>query len=86
MVVHWRSEELLATPRVGFVVSKAVGNSVTRHAVQRRLRHLVAQRIDALVPGTLVVRALPPSASADSQSLGRDLDACLGRVLERSAA
>ncbi|HEU5111288.1 MAG TPA: ribonuclease P protein component, partial [Micromonosporaceae bacterium] len=30
-----------AGPRAGFVVSKAVGNSVTRHRVARRLRHVV---------------------------------------------
>ena len=86
MVVHWRPGGTGTTPQVGFVVSKAVGNSVTRHAVQRRLRHLAAARLDRLEPGSLVVRALPPSAWADSSTLGRDLDACLGRVLERSAA
>ncbi|HEY7595786.1 MAG TPA: ribonuclease P protein component, partial [Actinophytocola sp.] len=46
--------------RVGFVVSKAVGNSVVRHRVTRRLRHLVRERIGTVAPGcTLVVRALP---------------------------
>lgn len=30
-------------PRVGLVVSKAVGNAVTRHAVSRKLRHVMAR-------------------------------------------
>lgn len=63
-------------------MSKAVGNSVVRHRVSRRLRHLVRDRLDLLPPGTsLVVRALAPAADADSASLGRDLDAALHKVL-----
>jgi ribonuclease P protein component len=68
-------------PRVGFVVSKAVGGAVTRNRVQRRLRHLVADRLEALPPGSaLVVRALPSSAAATYRGLGRDLDTALGRL------
>lgn len=67
--------------RVGFVVSKAVGNAVTRHAVARRLRHLMRDRIPWLPPGTLVVvRALKPAASATSRELGRDLDAAFRKT------
>ncbi|MFC7547152.1 ribonuclease P protein component [Plantactinospora sp. GCM10030261] len=65
-------------PRAGFVVSKAVGNAVTRNAVRRRLRHLVRDRMDGLPPGAdLVVRALPEAAGASSARLGHDLDAAL---------
>lgn len=67
--------------RAGFVVSKAVGNSVIRHQVTRRLRHLVSARLGTLPPGsTLVVRALPPAATATSRELGVDLDASLRRL------
>jgi ribonuclease P protein component len=73
------------TPRVGFVVSRAVGGSVVRHAVARRLRHLVRDRLETLPPGSaLVVRALPAAAHATSPALGRDLDAALERVLRSS--
>jgi ribonuclease P protein component len=66
--------------RVGFVVSKAVGGSVVRNRVQRRLRHLVATRLPLFVDGAvLVVRALPAASSASSARLGRDLDRCLVR-------
>jgi ribonuclease P protein component len=69
------------TARVGFVVSKAVGNSVVRHRVTRRLRHLMADRIGTLPPGcALVVRALPAAAGASSSELGADLDGALRRL------
>jgi ribonuclease P protein component len=82
LVVHLRTAgddpSAAQSPRAGFVVSKAVGNAVVRHRVARRLRHLVAERLDGLGPGTdLVVRALPPSADASSVELARDLDSAL---------
>jgi ribonuclease P protein component len=80
-------EDVMPTPaghrtaRVGFVVSKAVGNSVVRHRVSRRLRHLVADRIGTLPAHcALVIRALPPSAGASSSELGVDLDGALRRL------
>ena len=70
-----------AGPQAGFVVSKAVGNAVTRNQVKRRLRHLTRERISAL-PGTavLVVRALPAAAGASYAQLGADLDTALERL------
>ncbi|MCC8247600.1 ribonuclease P protein component [Saccharothrix luteola] len=84
LVVHvlTSAQPTLDPSKVGFVVSKAVGNSVVRHRVSRKLRHVVRDRLDVLPPGTsLVVRALAPSADADSAELGRDLDAALHKVL-----
>ncbi|MFB9684795.1 ribonuclease P protein component [Amycolatopsis plumensis] len=73
--------DTLSAARAGFVVSKAVGNSVVRHRVSRRLRHLVSARLGTLPAGTaLVVRALPPSSTASSAELGSDLDAALRRL------
>jgi ribonuclease P protein component len=67
--------------RAGFVVSKAVGSAVIRNRVKRRLRHLVAERLDRLPAGLLlVVRALPPAATATSDELERDLDSALARL------
>ena len=69
--------------RVGFVVSRAVGNSVLRHRVQRRLRHLCRDRLDRLPAGSeLVVRALAPAVHSTYQELGADLDRCLQRALD----
>lgn len=73
-----------ASPRVGFVVSRAVGNAVVRNRVRRRLRHLVRDRLGELPPGAVVVvRALPDAAGASSSELRGDLARCLERVLPR---
>jgi ribonuclease P protein component len=68
-------------PRVGFVVSKAVGNAVVRNRVKRRLRHLAREHVSSL-PGSavLVVRALPAAADAASAELGSDLARGMSRV------
>lgn len=71
-----------STPaQVGFVVGKAVGPAVVRNLVKRRLRHLTRERVESL-PGSavLVVRALPPAASAPTAQLARDLDKALTRL------
>ncbi|MBB5922803.1 ribonuclease P protein component [Actinoalloteichus hoggarensis] len=67
--------------RVGFVVSKAVGDAVVRHRVSRRLRHVFRARLAALPPGTdVVVRALPPAAESTSEQLAADVDRALRRL------
>ena len=60
--------------RAGFVVGKAVGNSVVRHRVTRRLRAVVRDELHRL-PSTadLVVRARPEAATAPFAVLHRDL-------------
>jgi ribonuclease P protein component len=74
------------TARVGFVVGRAVGNSVVRHRTVRRLRHLVGDRLDRLPAGSDPGGpALPPAACADSAALGADLDAALTRLLPAPA-
>ncbi|MER5883896.1 ribonuclease P protein component [Streptomyces sp. NPDC001941] len=90
LVVHLRSGstdphapgESASPARAGFVVSKAVGGSVVRNRVKRRLRHLMRDRLAALPPGSLVVvRALPGAGDADHTELARDLDAAVQRLL-----
>jgi ribonuclease P protein component len=90
LVAHYLApdqvSDAVAVARAGFVVGRAVGNSVVRHRTVRQLRHLVADRLDRLPAGSiLVVRALPPAADADSAALGRDLDAALTRLLPAPA-
>lgn len=64
--------------RVGFVVSKAVGNAVQRNLVKRRLRALVADRLGDVEPGAVaVIRALPAAREASYEELRADLDRCL---------
>ncbi|ANS79270.1 Ribonuclease P protein component [Serinicoccus hydrothermalis] len=93
LVVHVSVPAVSATddasspcPRVGLVVSRAVGNAVVRNRTSRRLRSLVRERLKDLPDGTdLVVRALPPAAAASTQQLAGALDEGLARVMERVA-
>ncbi|MCW2740151.1 MAG: rnpA [Blastococcus sp.] len=89
MVLHYLPERPEqsggSTPlaaRAGFVVGRAVGNSVVRHRVTRRLRAVVVGELHRL-PATadLVVRARPEAADATSEVLRRDLAAGLDRLL-----
>ena len=74
------------TPQVGFVVSKAVGNSVQRNLVKRRLRAAAFGQLSVLPDSArAVVRALPPSAGATYADLDRDLDSCLRRAVARAS-
>ena len=68
-----------APARFGFIVSKAVGDAVTRNLVKRRLRAIAATGIAAGLAGTeVVVRALPASASASYSTLQAELLGQLG--------
>ncbi|MGY1811240.1 ribonuclease P protein component [Blastococcus sp. SYSU D00820] len=87
MVLHYLPERpgpapQGAGPRAGFVVGKAVGNSVVRHRVTRRLRAVVGAELSRLpAEADLVVRARPEAAEASSAVLHRDLVAGLDRLL-----
>jgi ribonuclease P protein component len=66
---------------IGFVVSRAVGSSTTRHRVVRRLRHLMRAQLDALPLGSAtVVRALPEAATASSDRFATDVAAAVRAV------
>jgi ribonuclease P protein component len=72
--------------RVGFVVSKQVGNAVTRNRVKRRLRHLVAAQLVSTPPGiNFVVRALPPAATATT-GLAADLCSAWPRAVSKAGS
>ncbi len=89
MVVHANSTDARAgqPPRVGFVVSKAVGNAVVRNRTKRVLRALVSARIGQLPDGVdVVVRANPELPGTPTATLAQDLDRLLAVVLRRVAA
>jgi len=67
-----------SSPVVGFVVSKAVGNAVTRNRVKRRLRAAVQGHLTEIPPEVgMVVRALPPSVGRSFSELEGDLMAAM---------
>lgn len=87
LVVHCaRTTDPSRGARVGFVVSKAVGNSVVRHRVARRLRAIAGPRLLTLPPGTdVVVRANPAAANASWAELAQAFDRALTRACGASA-
>ncbi|WP_185991071.1 ribonuclease P protein component [Janibacter cremeus] len=88
LVVHARPADATRTDardpvsRVGLVVSKAVGNAVTRTRVKRRLRAQMATLLPVLPAGTdVVIRANPAAADATSHELCGALRHCLRDLL-----
>ena len=80
LVVHWTASRDEHAAHVGFVVSKAVGNAVTRHRVQRRLRHAIRARLPLPASSLIVVRALPAAARVEYAVIEADLTKCLARI------
>ena len=74
-------------PRVGFVVSKAVGGAVVRNRTKRRLREILRADLASLPPGVdLVVRANPAAAEAPFTELQQTLKSLSHRVIRRLEA
>ena len=67
-------------PRVGFVVSKAVGNAVTRNRVKR---HLCRPLVDELADGTVVVVRALPAAATEPGRVAKDLDGAWHQALRK---
>ncbi|WP_029089738.1 ribonuclease P protein component [Brevibacterium album] len=87
VIAHLAHTRESHAPRVGFVVSKAVGNAVTRNRVKRRGRAWAAGRLADLEPGQLLVlRALPAAAEADWPQLTRSLEKALRQARRRQEA
>lgn len=70
--------------RVGLVVGKAVGNSVTRSLVSRRLRHIMREQLGSLPMGSsVVIRALPAAGGSSYRELADEVERCLSRAVQR---
>ena len=73
-------------PRVGFVVSKRIGNAVVRNRVTRRLREIVRPHLATLPPGSaIVLRALPGIDEQPFAELRADVGSALGSASRKLA-
>jgi ribonuclease P protein component len=71
------------SPRCGLIINKSVGNSVVRHNVARKIRHIIAANLTSLPKGSLfIVRALPAANVADLKSEANELIAKLLKKAE----
>ena len=59
--------------KVGFSVSRKVGNAVVRNKTKRRLRECFRPYLGDVKPGLYVIVARPSAAEATFQSLQRDV-------------
>jgi ribonuclease P protein component len=89
IVVHVNPTDARAgqPPRVGLVVSKAVGNAVVRNRAKRVLRALMSSRISQLPDGVdVVIRAKTDLPGTPTAILAHDLDKLLATVLRRAGS
>jgi ribonuclease P protein component len=71
----------VAPPRVGFSVSKRVGNAVRRNQVKRRLREVIRRRLWNVAPGwDMIVIARPEAGAASYGALRDDIDTLLAQA------
>ena len=74
-------------PRVGLAVGKAVGNSVIRHRVARRIRAIAWASLPELpVDADIVIRALPDAGSRSFSDLDQDVRGAMQAASTRAKA
>jgi ribonuclease P protein component len=71
-----------APTRFGFIVSKKVGNAVTRNLVRRRLKAVSAGLLPTVPPGTsIVIRVLPGMEQTPWDTLQREIASAVTRAV-----
>ena len=86
LVTYTKQTDSGLPPKFGFVVSKAVGNAVTRNLVKRRLRAISRQILGIAPKGLiLVARALEGAATARFDQLQKELANAVTTVADKKA-
>ena len=70
-------------PRFGFIVSKAVGNAVTRNLIRRRLKSVCRSLISEQADVDVVVRALPSARDATWNELEHEVTTAVREGIRR---
>ncbi|MEM6558568.1 MAG: ribonuclease P protein component [Myxococcota bacterium] len=75
-----------SSTRVGFTVSKKVGNAVVRNRTRRRLKEILRLSPSMLPSGAdVVVIAYPAAARVSSRALASDLERCFFRLRQKNS-
>ena len=83
-VVYLASHSEPGPTRFGFIVSKAVGNSVVRHRVTRRLRAIGHELLPSVSVGSdVIIRALPGSDEVAWATLHGEIREVISRGVTR---
>lgn len=78
------TESQTSAPRLGFVVSKRIGNAVNRNLVKRRLQGITREITDVLLSdGQYVFRAKPDAKKAGYADLKREITRQVVKANER---
>ena len=74
--------------RVGFIVTRKVGNAVKRNRVRRRMKAIAWELVDGGLSGRdVIIRALPGSAQAEWATLREEISGAFAvDALSRGAA
>ncbi len=84
VVVHVAHLSDGTAPRVGFVVSKRIGNAVIRNRVTRRLREILRPQLATLPAQTgIVVRTLPGIDQQPFAQLEADVTSALNSAMRK---
>jgi ribonuclease P protein component len=79
-------EPTLTAPKIGFIVSRAIGGSVARHRVTRQLRHLSRENINLLPNNSFVVVTTPRITQAIPKLFSRNspIASWIKKLLDRN--
>ena len=80
----WKDREPAGT-RVGFTVSKKVGNAVVRNSIKRRLREFYRQNKSLFMQADINIIAKKGAEVLDFHQVSTELAAALGRLRKRYA-
>lgn len=80
----WKDREDAGT-RVGFTVSKKVGNAVVRNSIKRRLREFYRQNKSLFMQADVNIIAKKGAELLDFHHVSTELAAALGRLRKRYA-
>ena len=83
LVLCWRKTGF-PVHRVGFTVSKKVGNAVVRNKVRRRLKEIARLRPELFSPGRdYIIIARPSAARISYREMEKELERLAGKIKKR---